>query len=152
MAALEPGDKAPDFVLPTAEGKSVALKELRGKKIVLYFYPKDGTSGCTREACAFRDSFADFKRKGAVVIGVSADSETSHKRFAEKYKLPFTLASDVDKAILKRYGVWKKKNMYGREYYGIERTTFVIDEQGTITRVFPKVKVDGHADEVLSAL
>ncbi len=152
MAALKPGDKAPEFVLPTAEGGPVSLKDLRGKKVVLYFYPKDDTPGCTREACAFRDDFAAFRRKGAVVVGVSADSEASHKRFAEKYHLPFTLASDVDKDVLKRYGVWKKKNMYGREYYGIERTTFVIDEEGTITKIFPKVKVDGHAEEVLSAL
>jgi len=152
MASLEAGAQAPDFVLPTADGGSAALKDFRGKKVVLYFYPRDNTSGCTREACAFRDSFSAVKKKGAVVVGVSADSPASHKSFAEKFGLPFILASDEKKQVLKAYGVWKEKSMYGRKFQGIERTTFIIDEKGTITHVFPRVKVDGHVDAVLSAL
>jgi peroxiredoxin Q/BCP len=149
---LAPGTKAPDFRLPSNGGEAVSLKSLRGKKVVLYFYPKDDTSGCTKEACDFRDQWSAVKRKGAVVVGVSADSVASHDKFAAKYHLPFTLLSDEEKMVLKAYGVWLKKSMYGRSYFGIVRTTYVIDEKGVITHVFPKVKVDGHAEEILSVL
>ena len=149
---LTPGMKAPDFDLPIQGGGRVSLKSLRGKKIVLYFYPKDDTSGCTKEACAFRDNWGAIKKKGAVVLGVSADSVVSHEKFIAKYDLPFTLASDEGKEMLKAYGVWQKKSMYGRTYLGIVRTTMVIDEHGAIVQVFPKVKVDGHVDEVLKVI
>lgn len=152
MASLEVGDEAPDFSLPTGDGSTLSLENLRGKKVVLYFYPKDNTSGCTKEACEFSEKSTALKRKGAVVVGVSADSASSHKKFAEKYDLSFPLVSDEKKQIIKSYGVWKKKSMYGREYMGIERTTFIIDEKGTIASIFPKVKVNGHVDEVLKAL
>jgi len=152
VAAPNVGEKAPAFSLPTGDGKTVSLKDFAGKKIVLYFYPKDNTSGCTKEACSFRDNLAVLKRKGAVVLGVSADSVDSHRKFAEKFDLPFPLLSDEKKEMLKRYGVWKQKSMYGKKYYGIERTTFVINEKGTITHIFPKVKVDGHTEEILSVL
>ncbi len=149
---LTPGMKAPDFDLPTGDGKRVSLKSLKGKKVVLYFYPKDNTSGCTKEACAFRDNWDAVRKRGAVVIGVSADSPDSHKKFAEKFALPFPLVSDEEKVLLKAYGVWQKKSMYGRSFMGIVRSTFVIDERGTIAHVFPKVKVEGHVDEVLAVL
>lgn len=146
------GKKAPAFSLPNAEGKKVALKDFLGKKVVLYFYPKDMTSGCTKEACDFRDSFPDFGKLKSVVIGVSADKPELHKKFAEKYDLPFELLSDGDKEVLAKYGVWKEKSMYGKKYMGIERTTFVIDSKGVIQKVFPKVKVPGHVEEVKKAL
>jgi peroxiredoxin Q/BCP len=149
---LKIGDKAPQFSLPTGGGKTLALKDLKGKKIVLYFYPKDDTSGCTKEACSFQDNLSAVKRKGAVVLGVSADSAASHEKFAGKYNLSFPLLSDEKKEVLKAYGVWKEKSMYGRKYMGIERTTFIIDEEGKIAQVFTKVKVDGHTEEVLAAL
>ncbi len=150
--ALAPGMKAPDFSLPAGDGTTFSLNAQKGKKVVLYFYPKDDTSGCTKEACSFRDNYAVFKRKGVVLVGVSTDSIASHGKFAGKYDLPFTLVSDEDKELVKKYGVWKEKNMYGRKYMGTERTTFVIDERGVITHIFPKVKVDGHTDEVLKAV
>ncbi|MGA9121023.1 MAG: thioredoxin-dependent thiol peroxidase [Bacteroidota bacterium] len=149
---LTAGSKAPDFSLPSNDGGTVSLKSLRGKKVVLYFYPKDNTSGCTKEACDFRDNWSAVKRKGAVVVGVSADSVASHDKFAAKFDLPFTLVSDEEKTMLKAYGVWQKKSMYGNTYFGIVRTTYVIDERGIISHVFPKVKVDGHVDEVLAVL
>jgi thioredoxin-dependent peroxiredoxin len=149
---LKVGDKAPPFTLSDTDGTSLALKDLKGKKVVLYFYPKDDTSGCTKEACAFQASLSSAKKKGAVVLGVSADSVDSHARFASKYKLKFPLLSDEKKEVLNAYGVWKEKSMYGRKYMGIERTTFVIDETGKISHIFPKVKVDGHVDEVLAVL
>lgn len=152
MAALKVGDKAPDFSLPTGGGEVLALKDFRGKKVVLYFYPKDNTSGCTKEACSFRDNMGPLKKKGAVVLGVSADSVDSHRKFAEKFDLPFPLLSDEKKEMLKSYGVWKQKSMYGKKYYGIERTTFIIDEKGKIAQIFPKVKVDGHTEEILRVL
>jgi peroxiredoxin Q/BCP len=152
MAELKVGAKAPDFTLPTGDGTTISLKDLKGKKVVLYFYPKDDTSGCTREACSFRDNITMVRKKGAVVIGVSTDSPASHKKFAEKYDLPFTLVSDEKQAMVKSYGVWKEKSLYGRKYMGTERTTFVIDESGKITHIFTKVKVDGHIDEVLKTL
>jgi peroxiredoxin Q/BCP len=149
---LKVGDKAPDFNLPTGGGKRLGLRDLKGKKVVLYFYPKDNTSGCTKEACSFQENLSVFRKKGAVVIGVSADSVASHAKFAEKYDLAFPLLSDESKDIMKSYGVWKAKSMYGRKYMGIERTTFIIDEQGVITHIFPKVKVEGHTEEILKAL
>lgn len=149
---LKPGDKAPNFTLPAGDGASIELKDLQGKKIVLYFYPKDNTSGCTKEACSFQDNLAAIKKKGAAVLGVSADNASSHVKFAAKYKLSFPLLSDESKEIIRAYDVWKEKSMYGKKYFGIERTTFIIDEQGTITHIFSKVKVDGHTEEVLSAL
>ncbi|MBI1807175.1 MAG: thioredoxin-dependent thiol peroxidase [Ignavibacteria bacterium] len=152
MASLNVGDKAPDFTLPSAEGKEISLKELRGKRVVLYFYPKDDTSGCTKEACSFRDNIARVRKKGAEVIGISADSVKSHQKFTEKYNLPFRLLSDEQKEVVKAYNVWKEKSMYGRKYMGIERTTFIIDEKGNVAHIFPKVKVDGHTDEVLQKL
>ena len=152
MAQLKPGMKAPDFDLPTGDGKNLSLKSLKGKKVVLYFYPKDNTSGCTKEACSFRDDLRKFQKKNTVIVGVSTDSVQSHRKFAEKFDLPFPLLSDEGKDLVQKYGVWKEKSMYGKKYMGIERTTFVIDEKGTITHVFPKVKVDGHIDEVLSVV
>jgi len=152
MAALKVGAKAPEFSLQTGDGREMHLKELKGMKVVLYFYPKDNTSGCTKEACAFNESLKVLEKKGAVVIGVSADSVASHKQFAEKYGLTFPLLSDEKKEMIKKYGVWKEKSMYGKKYMGIERTTFVIDEKGMIARIFPKVKVDGHVEEVLAQL
>ena len=149
---LKVGDEAPDFNLPTGGGKRLGLRDLKGKKVVLYFYPKDNTSGCTKEACSFQENLSAFRKKGAVVIGVSADSVASHAKFAEKYDLAFPLLSDESKDIMKSYAVWKEKSMYGRKYMGIERTTFIIDEQGVITHIFPKVKVEGHAEEILKAL
>lgn len=149
---LKVGQKAPEFQAQDDAGRPVSLADFRGKKVVLYFYPRDDTPGCTREACAFRDGLARIKRKGAVVLGVSADSVPSHQRFRDKYKLSFPLLSDPEKKIVQAYGVWKEKSLYGKRYMGLERTTFVIDEEGRITRVFPKVKVDGHCEEVLAAL
>ncbi len=149
---LKVGDRAPAFTLPSEDGKTIALKDLKGKKVILYFYPKDNTSGCTKEACAFQENLSAARRKGAIVLGVSADTPDSHARFASKYGLNFSLLSDEKKEVLKDYGVWKEKSMYGRKFKGIERTTFVIDENGNIARIFPKVKVEGHVGEVLAAL
>jgi thioredoxin-dependent peroxiredoxin len=149
---LKVGDKAPAFTLAAGDGTTVALKDLKGKKVVLYFYPKDDTSGCTKEACTFQENLASVKKKGAVVLGMSADSVDSHARFASKYDLNFPLLSDEKKEVLKKYGVWKEKSMYGRKFMGIERTTIIIDESGKISHIFQKVKVDGHVDEVLAAL
>jgi len=152
MADLEPGTKAPLFALPAGNGQLFSLKELRGKKVVLYFYPKDDTPGCTREACSFQENIKALEKRGAIVLGVSADSTKSHAKFAEKYGLSFPLISDEKKEIVKKYGVWKEKSFMGRRYMGIERTTFVIDEEGTIRHIFPKVKVDGHTEEILAVL
>ena len=150
---LKVGDPAPDFRLPSTEGREIALKEFRGKKnVVLYFYPKDDTPGCTKEACSFRDERPKFGKKDAVILGVSFDDLESHKKFAGKYKLPFPLLSDADKKVAEAYGVYKEKSMYGRTYMGIERSTFVIDKDGTIAQIYRKVKVDGHGDEILEAL
>src|SRR5437762_5932481 len=149
---LKEGEKAPDFAVPDGEGNVVRLKDLKGKKVVLYFYPKDDTPGCTKEACAFRDGFAAIKKKGAVVLGVSTDSVESHQKFKTKFNLNFPLLADTEKKIVEAYGTWKEKSMYGRKYMGIERTTFIIDEQGKISHIFPKVKVDEHYEEVLEAL
>lgn len=149
---LEEGKKAPAFDLLNQDGNKISLKDFSGKKIVLYFYPKDDTSGCTKEACSFRDSFPKFKKSDAVILGVSPDSVKSHKKFAEKYNLNFDLLADEDKKVVQLYDVWKEKSMYGRKYMGVERTTFIIDEKGKIKKIFPKVKVDGHEKEVLEAL
>ena len=150
--ALKEGDKAPDFSLPSSDGKTVTLKSLAGKKVVLYFYPKDNTSGCTVEACGFRDSDAKLKKAGAVVVGVSADSIASHQKFAAKYSLPFQLLSDEGAKMASTYGAWGEKSLYGRKYMGMIRTTFLIDEKGKIAKIWPKVKAEGHAEEVLAAI
>ncbi|MBK9333604.1 MAG: thioredoxin-dependent thiol peroxidase [Ignavibacteria bacterium] len=149
---LNIGDKAPDFTLISDTGEKVSLKDLKGKKVILYFYPKDDTSGCTKEACSFRDNIKIIEKKNAVVIGVSKDNTFSHQKFKKKYDLPFTLLSDENLDMLKEYDVWKEKSMYGRKYMGIERTTFIIDEKGKISEIFNKVKVDGHTEEILSKL
>ncbi len=148
---LKEGDKAPDFTVRDGEGKTVKLKDFRGKKVVLYFYPKDDTPGCTREACAFRDAFGKFKRRGIEVLGVSLDGEASHKKFAAKFDLPFRLLADTDKAISEAYGTYGEKKFMGRKYMGNHRMTFLIDEKGKIKRIFDKVKPDEHAEEVLEA-
>lgn len=149
---LEVGNKAPDFVSTDENGNKVSLKDYKGKKVVLYFYPKDDTTACTAEACDFRDSFARIKKLGAVVIGVSPDTEKSHTKFKTKYELPFMLLADTEKEIVTAYGVWQEKSMYGRKYLGVVRTTFIIDEKGKITHIFEKVKVKGHIDEVIKAI
>ena len=149
---LKIDQKAPEFILPADNGKTLSLKDFAGKKIVLYFYPKDNTSGCTKEACSFQDNLKEIKKKGAVVLGVSADSVDSHMKFAKKYGLSFPLLSDEKKDMIKSYGVWKEKSMYGRKYFGIERTTVIIDEKGIVRQIFNKVKVDGHTDEVRAVL
>ena len=146
------GKKAPDFKLNNQHGKKVSLSDFIGKNVILYFYPKDDTSGCTKEACNFRDDFPKFSRLDAVILGVSPDSVVSHKKFADKYGLNFDLISDEEKKVVMKYGVWKEKNMYGRKYMGVERTTFVIDKKGIVAKVFNKVKVDGHNKELMEAL
>ncbi len=148
----EIGAKAPQFSLESQDGSKVSLKDFLGKKVVLYFYPKDDTPGCTIEACSFTDNFAKFKKQGAVVLGVSADSVNSHKKFEKKHHLSITLLSDPQKEVINKYGVWKEKNMYGRKSMGIERTTFLIDASGKIAKIFPKVRVDGHTEKVLEEL
>jgi len=149
---LQEGDKAPDFSAETNGGGSVKLADFKGKNVILYFYPKDDTPGCTKEACAFRDNFAAFKQKGAVVLGVSVDPVKAHDKFVEKYKLPFTLLADVDKKIVEAYGVWGQKVFMGRKYLGVHRVTFLIGPDGKIKKIWPKVKPDEHAEEVLGAL
>ncbi|HUE77886.1 MAG TPA: thioredoxin-dependent thiol peroxidase [Longimicrobiales bacterium] len=150
------GDRAPEFTLHGVDGDGeeveVSLAGLRGRRVVLYFYPKDDTSGCTTQACGIRDAWPDFGRTDAVVLGVSPDDVASHRKFADKYDLPFTLLADPQHAVAERYGVWKEKSMYGRKYWGVERTTFVIEADGKIERVFPRVKPKEHAREVLEAL
>lgn len=150
--AVEEGKSAPAFSLPSTEGRKVSLKDFKGRPVVLYFYPKDNTSGCTAEACSFRDHFEAYSESKAVVLGVSPDDETSHDKFKTKFGLPFTLLSDKDHAVSEKYGVWQQKSMYGRKYMGIVRSTFIIDANGRIAKIFPKVKVNGHAQEVLEAL
>lgn len=150
--ALNVGDPAPDFALPASTGATIALKDLRGKKVVLYFYPKDDTPGCTKEACGFRDVSAELKAAGAEVLGVSADGLASHKRFAEKYGLSFPLLADTEKTAANAYGAWGEKTVMGRKTIGMRRMTFLIDEQGRIARVWPKVSPEGHAAEVLAAV
>ena len=149
---LKEGDPAPDFTVPASSGGTISLSDFRGKSVILYFYPKDDTPGCTKEACAFRDEFAAFKQKGAVVLGVSVDGVKSHAKFVEKYKLPFTLLADEEKKVVRAYGVWGKKTFMGREYLGTHRVTFLIGPDGVIKRIWPEVKPEQHAREVLEAL
>lgn len=149
---IKEGQKAPSFTLPSVEGGAVTLKDYLGKPVVLYFYPKDDTPGCTREACAFRDTQAEIRKTGAVVLGVSPDSLASHQKFAGKYRLNFPLLSDPDKSVAKKYGAYGEKTLYGRKVVGMIRSTFVIDGRGVVRKAFPKVKVDGHAERVLDAL
>ena len=146
------GAPAPDFELPSGDGDTVRLSELRGRPVVLYFYPKDDTPGCTTEACEFRDAYAEFERHGAVVLGVSPDSEASHASFKAKHGLPFTLLADTEHEVAERYGVWVEKTMGGRTPMGIRRSTFVVDEQGTVAKAMLGVSPEGHAAEVLAAL
>jgi peroxiredoxin Q/BCP len=150
--SVKVGDSAPDFTLPADGGNAVSLKGLKGKPVVLYFYPKDDTSGCTAEACAFRDALPDFSRVKAEIVGISRDTVASHDKFKAKFKLPFPLASDEDGKVCEAYGVWVEKSMYGRKYMGIERATFLIDGKGLVRGVWRKVKVPGHAEEVLKAV
>ncbi|MGH9783427.1 MAG: thioredoxin-dependent thiol peroxidase [Terriglobia bacterium] len=151
-AELTVGKKVPDFSLPNETGEMVSLKKLRGKQVVLYFYPKDDTPGCTKEACEFRDRITPILKTGSVVFGVSLDGQESHLKFVAKHDLPFSLLSDEDATVSKTYGVYAQKNMYGRKYWGIERSTFVIGPDGIMKAIFRKVKVDGHVNEVLTAL
>ena len=151
MAELKEGNKAPDFTAMNQDGEKVKLSSFKGKKnIVLYFYPKDMTPGCTTQACDFRDQHKKFKN--TVILGVSIDSSERHQKFVEKYDLPFTLIADTDKKVVLKYGIWQEKKLYGKTYMGIVRTTFIIDKTGTIRKIFPKVKVKTHIEEVLSAL
>jgi peroxiredoxin Q/BCP len=150
--AIEEGKAAPDFTLVSDAGTQVTLSSFRGQPVVLYFYPKDDTPGCTTQACGIRDAWADFERAGAVVLGVSPDGEASHARFREKHGLPFTLLADPDHAVAEAYGVWVEKTLYGKRSMGVERSTFVIDAAGVLTRVFRKVKPAEHAAQVLEAL
>src|SRR5437867_4506396 len=144
------GDPAPDFRLPADDGKTYSLKDLKGQRVVLYFYPKDDTPGCTKEACSFRDADSIYRSKGIRVLGVSTDDERSHQKFISKFQLPFDLLADTDKKIVNDYGVWGEKSMYGKKYMGTNRKTFLIDENGKIAKIFDKVDVANHADEVLA--
>ena len=152
MMAVNVGEKAPDFTMPTDGNGSVTLSQLRGKPVVLYFYPKDDPSGCTAQACGFRDSFPDYGKTGATVVGVSRDSVASHDKFKKKHDLPFILASDGTGEVTEQYGVWVEKSMYGRKYMGIDRSTFLIDKDGVVRGAWRKVKVRGHVAEVLKAV
>jgi thioredoxin-dependent peroxiredoxin len=149
---IEAGSKAPDFTLVTHEGTKLKLSSLKGQPVVLYFYPKDDTPGCTKEACGFRDAKAGLAKAGAVVLGVSPDGPESHAKFRTKYKLPFTLLCDPDHKVAEKYGAWREKNMYGKKSLGIARSTFLIDADGRVAKVFKAVKPDVHADQVLAAL
>ena len=148
---LKEGDKAPDFSAPTNGGGTISLSELKGKNVILYFYPKDDTPGCTKEACSFRDSHSKLTRRGIKVLGLSLDSEAKHKKFAAKYDLPFTLLSDTDRVVSEAYGTYGEKKFMGRTYMGLHRMTFLIDEKGRIKKIFSKVKPEGHAEEVMEA-
>jgi len=149
---IEAGKQAPDFTLEDQDGNEVTLSGLRGRKVVLYFYPKDDTSGCTTQACGLRDRIAEFEAKGAVVLGVSPDSPSSHTRFRAKYELPFTLLADTDHVVAGQYGVWQEKSLYGRTFWGVARTTFLIGADGRVEQVLEKVKPAGHAEQVLELL
>lgn len=152
MTHLKIGDKAPVFSLPADHGDTVSLKEFKGQKLVLYFYPKDDTSGCTKESCEFNENIKAFERIGSAIVGISKDSVKRHDKFKEKYGFKFKLGSDEQSDTCERYGVWVEKSMYGRKYMGIERTTFLIDEAGKIAHVWPKVKIDGHVDDVMNTI
>ena len=149
---LKENSSAPDFALKDQNDKLHKLSDYKGKNIVLYFYPKDDTPGCTLEACSFRDNYSEFKKKGIIVIGVSVDDEKSHKKFVDKYKLPFILLADLEKKVVKKYGVWGEKSFMGKKYMGTTRTTFIIDKNFKIMKIFPKVSVVGHVKEILNAL
>jgi peroxiredoxin Q/BCP len=149
---VEEGKPAPDFELKSDSGESVKLSDLRGKQVVLYFYPKDDTPGCTAQACGIRDAYGEFEQAGAVVLGVSPDDERSHVKFKEKFDLPFTLLADEEHRVAEQYGVWAEKKFMGRKYWGVERSTFVIGEDGNVKKVMHKVKPDTHADDVLATL
>jgi peroxiredoxin Q/BCP len=149
---LKEGDVAPKFSVATRGGGEISLTDFKGQNVILYFYPRDDTPGCTKEACAFRDHFAEFKKKGAVVLGVSPDSVKSHDKFVDKFKLPFTLLSDEDKKIVEAYGVWGEKTFMGKKYMGVYRVTFLIGPDGKINKIWPSVKPEEHAEEVLAAL
>jgi len=149
---VEIGKKAPDFTLTDQTGQKRKLSGYRGKPVVLYFYPKDDTPGCTQEACSFRDSFTEYKKAGIEVLGISVDSEESHRKFIGKYDLPFTLLADKDKKVVEKYGVWVEKNMYGKKYFGTARQTFLLDKAGIVRHIFNKVKPEDHAKEVLTKL
>ena len=149
---LEIGMKAPQFTLPDKDGNMVSISDFLGKKIVLYFYPRDNTPGCTKQACAFAGAYEEFKNKDIVVIGISKDSTASHQKFADKYELPFILLSDAELDAIKKYGVWQEKKLYGKVSMGVVRTTFIIDENGNIERIMPKVKPDTNAQEILESL
>ncbi len=149
---VEEGQKAPAFSLKAADGKSVRLSELRGKAVVLYFYPKDDTPGCTREACAFRDRISEIQELGATVLGVSPDDVSSHQKFSQKFELSFPLLADVDHAVAEKYGAWREKNLYGRKSMGVQRSTFLIGTDGVVVKVWKKVSVDGHDEQVIDAL
>ncbi len=149
---LELNTPAPDFALPDADGKMVSLSDFAGKKVVLYFYPKDNTPGCTRQACAFAENFDEFKNRNIAVIGISKDSVASHRKFADKYNLPFILLADPELSAIQAYGVWQEKKLYGKVSMGVVRTTFIIDEKGMIEKIMPKVKPDTNAAEILTAL
>ena len=152
MSEVREGAPAPDFELTSDTGESVRLSDLRGRQVVMYFYPKDDTPGCTTQACGIRDAYAEFQREGAVVLGISPDDESSHVKFRDKYNLPFTLLADVGHKVADEYGVWTEKSYAGRKYMGVERSTFVIDEDGNVKRVMRKVKPATHADDVLATL
>ncbi|MEO6135883.1 MAG: thioredoxin-dependent thiol peroxidase [Ginsengibacter sp.] len=152
MTHLTEGDKAPDFTAKDQDSNKVSLKDFKGKKVVLYFYPEDDTPTCTIEACNLRDNYSTLKKEGLIVLGVSPDEEKKHKKFEEKYSLPFTLLADPDKSIIDKYGVWGEKNLYGRKYMGLFRTTFLIDEDGIIFKVFKKPKSKVHSEEIMKAV
>ena len=149
---LKIGDKAPEFTLENKDGVPVSLSDFRGRRVVLYFYPKDNTPGCTRQACAFAGLYGEFERRGVQVVGVSRDSVASHQKFAEKYGLPFVLLSDPERVAIEAYGVWQEKKLYGKVSFGVVRTTFIIDEQGNISHIMPRVKPDTNAQEILALL
>jgi peroxiredoxin Q/BCP len=149
---LKEGDKAPEFALNDEAGNTVSLKDFAGKKVVVYFYPKDDTPGCTKEACGFRDNYDEILAKGAVVVGISPDDETSHEKFKNKFDLPFYLLADPEKQVIQAFGAWGEKKMYGKSYEGVLRSTFVIGEDGTVVKAWLKVKPDEHAEEVLGVL
>ena len=149
---LQTGDLAPDFTMDSDKDDSVSLQDLRGNTVVLYFYPKDDAPGCTKESCDFRDHYATFKKREARVYGVSCDDILSHEKFSAKFDLPFPLLSDPDASVCTAYGVYKEKSMYGKKYMGIERTTFIIDDEGRITKIYPKVDVEGHVEEILGEI
>jgi len=150
MSTITAGQAAPDFALPASNGETLKLSDLRGKNVVLYFYPKDNTPGCTTQACGFRDLHNEFEGADTVILGVSPDPLKSHEKFINKFELPFLLLADEEHAVCEQYGVWKEKNMYGKKYWGVERTTFLIDRDGNIAKVYPKVKVNGHMEQVLA--